>query len=132
MSLSDPIADFLTRIRNASLAKHQFTYIPNSKIKFAIAQIFKEEGYIKDCKIIQQNNNEFIWISLKYNTSGKSIINEIKKISKPGRRKYVGYKEIPWTKNGFGISLLTTSKGIISDKKARKEKIGGELLCSIW
>ncbi len=125
--LTDPIADMLTRIRNAHLALHKEVSVPRSKMKESIAAILKKEGYIEDVTV----EEKAIKISLKYH-KGKAVIAGLKRISKPGRRIYVGSGEIPKVQNGLGICILSTSRGVIDGNTAREDKVGGELLCEIW
>jgi small subunit ribosomal protein S8 len=132
MSMSDPIADMLTRIRNACKAKFSSVDIPGSKLKTEIAKVLKQEGYIKNYKFIKNNKQGVLRIYLKYGTSQEPVIQEIERLSKPSRRVYVGAKEIQPVYSGTGIAILSTSKGVISDKTARQNNIGGELLCKIW
>ena len=132
MVMTDPIADFLTRIRNAQKARFDKLDIPASKMKASLARILKEEGYIKNFKLIRDNRQGIIRIHLKYGETRENIISGIKRVSKPGCRVYVGHDEIPRILNGMGINILSTSKGIMTDRQARKEHIGGELLCSVW
>jgi small subunit ribosomal protein S8 len=131
MSLSDPIADMLTRIRNASHAKHEKVDIPASGTKNEIAKILKENGYIRNFKVIDDTKQGILRVYLKYDASNLGVVN-LKRISKPGRRIYVDRLHIPRVLNGLGISVLTTSKGILSDKEARKLRVGGEVLCHVW
>ena len=132
MTMTDPIADMITRIRNGNLVFKQFVDIPFSKMKKAIADVLKEEGFIKNYEIIEENKKKMIRVHLIYYQGKKRAINEIKKISKPGVRVYVKKDEIPKVKDGLGVAVLTTSKGIMSDKKARELGIGGEILFTIW
>jgi small subunit ribosomal protein S8 len=132
MTMSDPIADMLTRIRNALKASHQSVDIPSSKVKIAIAKVLKAEGYIRNFKVISHGRQGIIKVLLKYDEDGKPIIGGLKRISKPGRRVYTGYDQIPEVLNGYGIQILSTSKGLITDKQARKIRSGGEIVCSVW
>ncbi len=132
MVMTDPIADFLTRIRNAQKARFDKLDIPASKMKASLARILKEEGYIKNFKLIRDTRQGIIRIHLKYGESRENIISGIKRVSRPGCRVYVGHDEIPRILNGMGINILSTSKGIMTDRQARKEHVGGELLCSVW
>lgn len=132
MVMTDPIADFLTRIRNAQKARFDKLDIPASKMKASLARILKEEGYIKNFKLIRDDNQGVIRIHLKYGESRENIISGIKRVSRPGCRIYVGHDKIPRVLNGMGINILSTSKGIMTDRQARKEHVGGELLCSVW
>ncbi|MHC1711805.1 MAG: 30S ribosomal protein S8 [Solidesulfovibrio sp.] len=127
MSVTDPISDMLTRIRNAHQALHADLVLPASKLKAAIAAILKDEGYVVDFAV----NAEKLSINLKYQ-GGKPLISGLKRVSKPGRRVYVGAEAIPKVQNGLGISILSTSRGILVGDKARELKVGGELLCEIW
>jgi small subunit ribosomal protein S8 len=131
MPVTDVIADFLTRIRNAGRARHNEVLVPFSKMKWAICQILKDQGYIEDFEKLDDNVQGTIRIKLKY-SNRQPVIREIKRASKPGRRIYVGAKEIPRVKNGLGIAVVSTSRGIMTDKMARKLNIGGELLFTIW
>lgn len=130
--MTDPLADMFTRIRNGSTAKFEKVDIPSSKLKREIAKILKEEGFIKNFKVItDDHHHEMIRISLKYDENRKGIIH-IKRVSKPGRRLYVGIDHIPSVMGGLGISILSTPKGILTDKSARQAKVGGEVLCYVW
>jgi small subunit ribosomal protein S8 len=132
MSMTDPIADMFTRIRNGSKAKFEKVDVPSSKMKQEIARILKEEGFIKNFKlVIDDQKHEVIRISLKYDAARKEVIH-LRRISKPGRRVYVGKEDIPSVMSGLGFSILSTSKGILTDKSARKAEIGGEVLCYVW
>ena len=131
--VNDTIADMLTRIRNAGSAKHKTVDIPASNMKLAIAKILFDEGYIKSFEEIKEENNQgIIRITLKYTEKGKKVIDGIKRISKPGLRVYATADNMPRVLNGLGIAIISTSKGLMTDKEARKEKIGGEVLAYIW
>ena len=132
MNTTDPIADMLTRIRNASQAKFKTVDIPASNIKKHIAEILFEEGYIKAYEEITNENQGIIRISLKYTEKGKKVISGLKRISKPGLRIYASKEELPKVLNGLGIALISTSKGVMTDKKARELGVGGEVLAYIW
>tara|TARA_B100001750_G_scaffold246967_2_gene271039 strand:+ start:173 stop:571 length:399 start_codon:yes stop_codon:yes gene_type:complete len=132
MSMTDPIADLLTRIRNGFMAEKRWVDIPSSRMKKRIAFVLKEEHYIKDFIFISAGEKESIRIFLKYDISGKPVISGIKRQSKPGCRLYVNVHEIPKVLDGLGIAILSTSKGILSGKTARKLNVGGEYLCSVW
>ena len=133
MVTTDPIADMLTRIRNANTAKHKTVDIPASNMKLAIAKILFDEGYIKSFEEIKEENNQgIIRITLKYTENGKRVIDGLKRISKPGLRVYASKDELPKVLNGLGIALVSTSKGIKTDKEARKEGLGGEVLAYVW
>ena len=130
---SDPIADMLTRIRNANTAKHDTVDIPASKMKLAIADILLKEGYIKAVDVIEEGNFKTIKVTLKYGANkNEKILTGLKRISKPGLRVYAGKDEIPSVLGGLGIAILSTNQGIITDKEARKLQVGGEVLCFVW
>ena len=132
MNTTDPIADMLTRIRNANSAKHKTVDVPSSKMKTAIAEILFKEGYIKSFELISNENQGIIRITLKYDEKGTRVIDGIKRISKPGLRVYAGKEELPKVLNGLGIAIISTSKGLKTDKEAREAGIGGEVLAYIW
>ena len=132
MNITDPIADMLTRIRNANSAKHKTVDIPASKLKTAIAEILFKEGYIKSFEIINNETQGIIRVTLKYDEKGNRVIDGIKRISKPGLRVYAGKEELPKVLNGLGIAIVSTSKGLKTDKEAREAGIGGEVLAYIW
>ena len=129
---TDPIADMLTRIRNANSAKHKTVDVPASKMKTAIAEILFKEGYIKSFEVINNENQGIIRITLKYDEKGTRVIDGIKRISKPGLRVYAGKEELPRVLNGLGIAIISTSKGLKTDKEAREAGMGGEVLAYIW
>lgn len=132
MSMTDPMADMLTRIRNAGLAKHAKLDVPSSNVKVAVATVLKDLGYIKNIKVISDNKQGTLRIYLKYDANQEPVIHEIKRISTPGRRLYVGKDEIPKIKNGLGASILSTSKGVLDDVSARQAQVGGEVICTVW
>ena len=132
MNTTDPIADMLTRIRNANSSKHETVDVPASNMKKAIAEILVDEGYIKSCEEIKDEKQGIIRLTLKYDETGKRVISGLKRISKPGLRIYVSKDELPQVLNGLGIALISTSKGIKTDKDARKEGLGGEVLAYVW
>ena len=132
MVTTDPIADMLTRIRNAGSSKHKTVDIPASNMKKAIAEILLKEGYISSYEVIDENVQGTIRITLKYTDKGVKVISGLKRISKPGLRIYSSYEELPKVLNGLGIALISTSKGIMTDKEAREAKLGGEVLAYIW
>ena len=132
MSMTDPVADMLTRIRNASKARHEKVDIPSSTLKVEVARILKEEGYIKNVKMVNDGKQGVIRVFLKYSTANENVISGIDRISKPGRRIYVGSADIPKVLNGLGMAIVSTSKGLMTDKAARVANIGGELLCKVW
>ncbi|MBR6205903.1 MAG: 30S ribosomal protein S8 [Oscillospiraceae bacterium] len=131
MQITDPIADMLTRIRNAGIAKHATVDVPASKMKKAIAEILLEEGYIKNFQIISDNQQGVIRITLKYNGTEKAIAG-LRRVSKPGLRVYAGADELPRVLRGLGIAIISTSKGVMTDKKAREAHVGGEVLAFVW
>ena len=133
MSMSDPIADFLTRIRNGLAAKKRWVDVPSSALKKRISLVLKEEKYINDFLFItSEGNKEVIRIFLKYDYNGYTVIENLKRVSKPGRRVYVGAGEAPRVLDGLGVSIISTSKGVLSNKKAKKLGVGGELLCEVF
>ncbi|OHB31228.1 MAG: 30S ribosomal protein S8 [Desulfuromonadaceae bacterium GWC2_58_13] len=132
MAMTDPIADMLTRIRNAGLAKHPKLDVPSSTIKEALASVLKDLGYIKNFKSISDDKQGVLKIYLKFDNDNQHVIHEIKRVSTPGRRVYVGKDEIPMIKNGLGCAILSTSQGLMDDAAARKAQVGGELLCTVW
>ena len=130
--MTDPIADMLTRIRNANKAKFEKVEIPSSKIKVSIARILKEEGYIRNFSVVNDNKQGVLQIAMKYEGKGEAIISEIKRVSKPSCRMYVDKDAIPMIRSGLGLAILSTSKGIMSDKEARRQQVGGEVICTFW
>ncbi|MCX6123642.1 MAG: 30S ribosomal protein S8 [Proteobacteria bacterium] len=132
MRPADSIADLLTRIRNAQMASHEVVSIPASMIKIALTHILKEEGFIKNYKCIRDRKQGIIKIALKYTEDGKGVIRGIDRISTSSRRVYVGVDKIPYVKNGLGCSILSTPKGIMSDRDARQKNLGGEIICSVF
>ena len=132
MHITDPIADMLTRIRNANSAKHDTVDVPASNMKKAIAQILLEEGYIKNFQLIDDGTQGVIRITLKYGEGKKNIISGLRRVSKPGLRVYAGAEELPRVLHGLGIAIVSTSKGIMTDKKAREAHVGGEVLAFVW
>lgn len=132
MSMTDPIADLLTRVRNASRAQHEKVDVPASNIKEQVARILKNEGYVADYRRIEDNRQGVLRIYLKYETGRDSAITLIERISTPGRRKYVKATEVPRVIRGLGIAILSTSSGVMTDKEARAAKVGGEVLCYVW
>ncbi|MCQ2555780.1 MAG: 30S ribosomal protein S8 [Clostridia bacterium] len=128
----DPIADMLTRIRNANANKHESVLVPQSNTKLAIAEILKNEGYVADYKVVESESGKMIEITLKYGPKGEKVIQGLKRISKPGLRIYANADQLPQVLNGLGIAIISTSKGILTDKNARKENVGGEVLAYVW
>ena len=132
MQMSDVIADMLTRIRNANNAKHATVDIPASNMKKAIADILVEEGYVKSYQIIEDGKQGTIRVTLKYEGNKQKVLRGIRRVSKPGLRIYAGFQDMPKVMNGLGIAIVSTSKGIMTDKKARQMKVGGEVLAFVW
>lgn len=132
MTTSDPIADMLTRIRNAITARHPKVDVPASKLKMDIARILKEEGYITNYKLVEEGAKRAIRVYLKYTPGNVSVISEIQRVSRPGCRVYVGSRDIPPVLGGLGINIVTTPRGVMTGATARKEGVGGEVLCRIW
>jgi small subunit ribosomal protein S8 len=132
MAISDPIADMLTRIRNAAKARFNSVDVPGSKAKIEVAKILKNEGFIRNYKFLKDGKQGILRVYLKYGAGQSNVIYGLKRISKPSRRVYVKCKEIKPVFNGMGIAILTTSKGVMTDKKALQEKVGGEILCHVW
>lgn len=131
-TVTDPIADMLARIRNASMAEHEKLDVPASKLKVRVAEIMKEEGFIKNFRFIEDKKQGTLRIYLKYGPGGERVIAGMSRVSKPGRRLYVTADKIPSLLGGMGVAILTTSRGILTDREARKAKVGGEVLCYIW
>ncbi len=132
MSVSDPVADMLTKIRNAVQARHEKVDVPTSRLKLEIVKILKTEGYIKNFKKVQEDNKSNIRIFLKYDDQNVSVIHGVEKISTPGRRVYSGYKDLPRVYNGYGTLIVSTSSGVTTGKKASEKMVGGELVCKVW
>ena len=132
MQITDPIADMLTRIRNAGTAKHETVDVPASKMKKAIVQILLDEGYIKSYQLVDDGTQGIIRIALKYNAGKEKVIQGLRRVSKPGLRVYAGADELPRVLKGLGIAIVSTSKGIMTDKQARAEHVGGEVLAFVW
>ncbi len=132
MQITDPIADMLTRIRNASAAKHATVDIPASNMKKAIAQILLDEGYIKNFQIVNDGGQGVIKVTLKYTQNKEQVIKGLRRVSKPGLRVYVGVEDLPRVLKGLGIAIISTSKGVMTDRKARVDKVGGEVLAFVW
>ncbi len=132
MTMTDPIADMLTRIRNALGASHEVVDVPVSRFKLGIAKILKAEGYIKNYKVTAEGNLKFIRIFLKYDEDGSPVIEGIKRVSSAGCRVYAGKDDLPNVLGGYGISIISTSKGVMTDREARKAGLGGEVICSVW
>ncbi|MCU0329391.1 MAG: 30S ribosomal protein S8 [Candidatus Kapabacteria bacterium] len=131
MPVTDTIADFLTRIRNGSTAKHKTIEVPSSNLKLAIAQILKDQGFIADFEKVDDSKQGVIQVKLRYYL-GQPVFREVRRVSKPGRRIYAPADKLPRVHNGLGIAIVSTSKGVMTDKQARRENLGGEILCTIW
>ena len=132
MSMTDPIAYLLTRIRNASKEKHEKLEIPASRMKANIVRVLKDEGYIKNFRLMREEGRPVIKVYLKYTEQGSAVIQGVKRISRPGLRRYAGYQEMPRPLGGAGIAIVSTSKGVTTGHKARVQKMGGEILCEVW
>jgi len=129
--VTDPIADMLTRIRNACLVQHSQVVMPTSKLKVGIARILADEGFIAGFEVTEEKPQANLVLSLKYTGKGDAVINGLERVSRPGRRVYAGYKEIPWVRSGLGISIVSTPQGLLTGRKARRAKVGGEILCNV-
>ena len=132
MNLTDPVADFLTRIRNAHRSRHQKLDAPASRLKAEIARILKEEGYIANYKPVEENGQQLLRVYLKYGANNEAAIRDLQRVSRPGCRVYVGKDEIRRVQGGLGISIMTTPKGVMTGRQARREGVGGEILCEVW
>ena len=132
MSMTDPIADLLTRIRNAHRAKHDRLDVPASKVKLEVCRILKQEGYIKNVSVVEDKPSDLLRIILSYSKEGAPVISRMRKVSTPGRRVYRGADAIKPVLNGLGIGIVSTSKGLMTDRQAREQRVGGEILCEVW
>lgn len=132
MSMTDPIADMLTRIRNATMRRHESVLIPASRIKSEIARLLKEEGFVRDTRLVPHEGRKALKIELKYLNEEEPVIAGIERVSTPGRRVYVRYDRIPQVKGGYGMAVLSTNRGVLTDKQSRQAKVGGEVLCYVW
>jgi small subunit ribosomal protein S8 len=130
-AVSDPIADMLTRIRNGIRARQQRVEMPSSKLKVEIARVLKEEGYVSNYKVSEENKRKVLRVFLRYGPEGSNVISKIERVSKPGRRVFVGAREVPKVLGGLGINVLTTPRGVMTGKAARRVKVGGEILCNV-
>ena len=130
--MTDPIADMLTRIRNASMARHERAEMPHSRLKEHVAGVLKAEGYLDDVRVSEGEERKTLTVVLRYGRDRQSAIDGVRRISAPGRRVYVRHDRIPRVRSGMGVSILSTSRGVMTDKEARRQRIGGELLCEIW
>ena len=132
MSMTDPVSDMLTRIRNATTVRHDRADIPASKVKLEIAKILKQEGYIRTFKTLEEGPQGLIRVYLKYAEDGEPVIHGLSRVSKPGRRVYRGADELPKVRNGLGVAVVSTNRGVLTDEQARSLRVGGEVLCEIW
>lgn len=132
MVMTDPIADFLTRIRNANMVRHELFEVPASKMKLAIAKILEQEGYIKGYEVIEDNKQNIIRVFMKYGQDNERVITNLKRISKPGLRVYANTDQVPKVLNGLGIAIISTPEGVITDKEARQKHVGGEVIAYVW
>ncbi len=130
--VNDPIADMLTRIRNASMVKQKQVVMPSSKMKVGIARILTEEGFIDGYGLTDEKPQANLVVRLKYTAQGRPVITGLERVSRPGRRYYSGAKDIPWVRSGLGINIVSTPKGLMTGRKARRERLGGEILCNVW
>jgi len=132
MSMTDPISDLLTRIRNATTVRHDRTDIPASKMKLEVAKILKQEGFIRTFKVLEEGPQGLIRIYLKYAEDGEPAIHGLRRVSRPGRRVYRGVEDLPKVRNGLGVAVVSTNRGVLTDEQARSLRVGGEVLCEIW
>ncbi|MBC8447828.1 MAG: 30S ribosomal protein S8 [Chloroflexi bacterium] len=130
--MTDPIADMLTRIRNALMARHRQVLVPGSKMKIAMARILKQEGFIRHFDVSKQGPQPVLRIILKYDEDGTPVLRGLKRMSKPGRRIYSNRQDVPWVRSGLGVAILSTSKGVMTDRQARQLGVGGEVICYVW
>lgn len=130
--MTDPVADLLARLRNALMAKHKTTTIPSSKLKTRITQILKDEGYIEDFRTEEENGRAFLHVTLKYDDKAQPVIEGLARISKPGLRRYSSADDLPTVRGGIGMAIVSTSRGVMTDHQARKDRVGGEVLCTVW
>jgi small subunit ribosomal protein S8 len=130
--MTDPIADLLARIRNALTAKHDTVSIPHSKLKHALIKVLYDEGYVGPFRVVDEEGRKKIQVTLRYSGKKQTVLSSLNRISKPGRRVYLGYRDLKAVRSGLGISILSTPKGILTDRQAREEKVGGEVLCRLW
>lgn len=130
--MTDPIADFLTRLRNAQLARHKTTQVPSSKIKVRIAEILKDEGYLADVRVENTEGRATLHVTLKYDERSQPVIEGLQRVSRPGLRRYSAADGIPKVRGGIGLAIISTSRGLMTDQQARKDRVGGEVLCTVW
>jgi small subunit ribosomal protein S8 len=132
MSMTDPVADLLTRLRNAAKEKHEKLEVPASRLKANVVRVLKEEGFIKNFRLMREEGRPVIKVYLKYANDGMSVIQGVRRISRPGLRRYIGYQEMPRPMSGAGVAIVSTSKGVMTGQRARAQKVGGEILCEVW
>lgn len=132
MAITDPVSDMLSRIRNALSARKRYVLVPSSKLKRALAQILVDEGYVKNLDVVDQNSQEMLRLWLKYTDDTEPMITGLERISKPGRRIYAAKDEIPWVLSGIGVAVISTSRGVMTDRQARRRGVGGEVVCFVW
>jgi small subunit ribosomal protein S8 len=130
--VTDPIADLLTRIRNAQIAKHDSVSIPHSKLKHGLIKVLYDEGYVGPFRVVEEEGHKKIQVTLRYSGKKEAMLSNLGRISRSGRRVYIAYRDLKPVRNGMGISILSTPKGILTDRQAREEKVGGEVLCRVW
>jgi len=130
--MTDPIADFLTRLRNAQLARHKITTAPSSKIKVRIAQILKDEGYLEDVRVEEKDGRATLHVTLKYDERSQPLIEGVSRVSRPGLRRYSAADDLQKVRGGIGLAIVSTSRGVMTDHQARKDRVGGEVLCTVW
>mgnify|MGYP003383429524 CR=1 FL=1 len=130
--VNDPIADMLTRIRNAGLVQHRKVVMPTSTIKVSIARILQEEGFTKSDSVTDEKPQANLVLELKYTGKGIPVVNGLERVSRPGRRTYAGYKDIPWVRSGLGVNIVSTPQGLMTGRRARRARVGGEILCNVW
>jgi small subunit ribosomal protein S8 len=130
--VTDPIADMLTRIRNASLVRHRRVSVPYSKLKEAVAKILVDEGFISGYSVTDEAPQPNLVMGMKYTGKGNPVITGLERVSKPGRRIYLGYRDIPWLRSGLGVAIVSTPNGVMTGRQARREQVGGEILCNVW
>ena len=130
--MTDPISDMLTRIRNAGMARHAVASCPSSRLKLAIARVLRESGFLGEVKVEARDGNPVLVMEVRYNADGRPVIAGIRRVSRPGRRVYVGAEELPKVRSGLGVAVLSTSRGVLSDRGAREAAVGGEFVCEVW
>ena len=130
--MTDPVADLLTRIRNGATARHRRVVVPASKMKIAIAKLLTEEGFLSGYTVTDDAPQPNLVMGMKYTGKGDPVITDLQRVSKPGRRVYVGYREIPWVRSGLGVNIVSTPKGVLTGRQARRARVGGEIICNVW